>query len=125
MAYSGATAGTTLANPPRLISAGALYGRSGGVNGTTSFTTAPSEPGAQGGALWAYVSTNKTTDMNAASNTFFADGDDLGMKPGDVVMTVQFTSASSSAVLSFHVVTQVSTAGAGLSTGAVISSTYT
>lgn len=124
MAYSGSTAATTLANPPRMISAGALYGRSGGVNGTTSLTSAPAEPNAQGGGLWAYVSTNKTTDMNAAGNAFFGDGDDLGMKPGDVVMAVQFTSAASSAILSFHVVTQVSTSGAGLSTGGIISSTY-
>jgi hypothetical protein len=124
MAYSGSTAGTTSRNPARLISEGGMYGRSGGVNGTTSLTSAPAEPNAQGGRLWAYVSTNKTTDMNAASNTFFADGDDLGMAPGDVVMAVQFTSAASSAILSFHVVTQVSTGGAGLSTGGIISSTY-
>lgn len=124
MAYSGSTAATTSKNPPRLISMGGLYGRSGGINGTTGLTTAPTEPNAQGGGLWAYVSTNKTTDMNAASNTFFSDGDDIGMAPGDVVMAVQFSSAGSSAILSFHVVTGVSTSGASLSTGAVISSTY-
>ena len=83
MAYSGSTASTTLANPARLITDGGLYGRSGGVNGTTSFTTAPAEPNAQGGRLWSYMSTNKTTDMNIAGNAFFGDGDDLGMAGGD------------------------------------------
>ena len=123
MAYSGSTAATTSANPPRLITDGGLYGRSGA---TTGLTTAPNAPNAQGGRIWSYVSTNLTTDMNAASNTFIADGDDLGMAPGDVVMAIQVTgSAGSSAVLSFHVVTGVSTSGASLSTGAVISSTYT
>ena len=129
MAYSGSTATTTAANPPRLVSMGALYGpagspTTGASNGTTGLSTAPAEPNAQGGALWTYVSTNKTTDMNIAGNSFFSDGDELGMRPGDVVCAVQFSSAGSSMVLSFHAVATVSTDGAGLSTGAIFTSTF-
>lgn len=121
MAYSGSTATTTAANPPRLASHGGFYGPSGA---TTGLSTAPNSPSNQGGRIWTYVSTNKTTDLNATGNTFFTDGYNLGMRPGDVVMAVQFTSAGSSLILSLHAVSGVSTSGASLSTGAFISSTY-
>ena len=121
MAYSGSTASSSLANPPRFVSSGALYGVSGV---TTGLSTAPNSPSNQGGGLWTYTSTNLTTDMNIAGNTFFTDGQNLGMRPGDAVIAVQFSSAGSSMILSIHAVSGVSTSGASLSTGAVISSTY-
>ena len=121
MAYSGSTAASSAANPPRLSSHGGFYGPSGE---TTGLSTAPNSPNNQGGQLWTYVSTNLTTDLNATGNTFFSDGDDLGMRPGDVVLAVQYTSAGSSLILSLHAVSGVSTSGASLSTGAFISSTY-
>lgn len=117
MAYSGSTAATTLANPPRKVVEGVA-----GLAGTTGLTTAPGAPGAQGGALWVYSSTNATTDL-VASN-FFSDGRNLGMRPGDIVIGVQFTSAGSSVQTFIGAITGVSTSGASLSTGSLITSTF-
>ncbi len=117
MAYSGTTAATSLSNPPRKIAEGLA-----GNAGTTGLTTVPGAPGAQGGALWFYSSTNLTTDI-VASN-FFSDGKALGMRPGDAVMGVQFSSAGSSAQSFLGVITGVSTSGATLSTGALMTSTF-
>ena len=117
MAYSGSTAATTLANPPRKLIEGIA-----GMVGTTGLTTAPASPGGQGGALWFYSSTNATTDI-VASN-FFTDGKALGMRPGDMVIGVQFTSAGSSVVTFQGAITGVSTNGASLSTGSLITSTF-
>lgn len=106
MAYSGTTAGTTLANPPRCIAGPALYGNIG----TSVLTTAPAAPNAQGGNVWFYCSTNKTTDITA--DGFFDDGFYLGMRPGDLVIATQFTSAGSTVIMSMHPVATVnSTAG--------------
>lgn len=117
MAYSGSTAGTTLANPPRQLIAGVAS-----IPQTTSLTTAPAAAGGQGGGLWYYVSTNATTDLTASN--FFSDGYYLGMRPGDVVMGAQFSSAASSLVTFIGAITSVSTAGASLSTGTLITSTF-
>lgn len=118
MAYSGSTAGTTLANPPRLVIAGGLAQ----TPGTTGLTTAPTGAGAQGGNLWYYASTNLTTDLTASN--FFSDGYYLGMKPGDIVFGAQFSSAGSSVTTFQGAITGVSTSGASLSTGSLITSTF-
>lgn len=119
MAYYGTTQATTLVNPPRLVIGGALYG----VNGaTTGLSTAPASPNNQGGSLWFYASTNLTTDI-VASN-FFSDGYYIGMRPGDAVYGVQFSSAGSSVTTFFGAITGVSTSGASLSTGSLITSTF-
>jgi hypothetical protein len=111
MSYSGSTASSSLANPPRLISAGALYG---GVGGSSSLTTvgstaafAQDSPNIQGGQLWYYCSTNLTTDLTEAG--FFSDGADLGMRVGDLVICTQFSSFGSSVMMSMHPVTVVDT----------------
>jgi len=118
MAYSGTTAGTTLVNPPRKITEGIVT-----LGGTTGLTTAPSVPGGQGGAVWAYTSTNLTTDLTASG--FFADGKALGMKPGDIVIGSQFSSAGSSVQTFIGSIVSISTAGAAsLSTGSLITSTF-
>lgn len=119
MAYSGATAASSVANPPRCIAGGALYGVAGD---TTGLSTSPDAPNNQGGSLWFYASTNLTTDI-VASN-FFSDGYYLGMRPGDCVMGVQFSSAGSSVETFLGAITGVSTDGASLSTGSVITSTF-
>lgn len=120
MAYYGATAASSLANPPRCIAGGGLYGVAGD---TTGLTTAPESPNNQGGSLWYYASTNLTTDVFATG--FFTDGKDLGMRPGDLVMGVQFSSAGSSVQTFFSAVTAISTAGAvSVSTGSQITSTF-
>lgn len=117
MAYSGSTASSSVANPPRMIIPGV-----GQVAGTTGLSTTQNQQRQQGGALWFYSSTNKTTDIFVSN--FFSDGKNLGMKPGDMVMGNQFTSAGSSVVTFFGTVTGVSTSGATLSTGASLTSTH-
>ena len=117
MAYSGTTAASTLANPPRKVIDGLAQ-----IPNTTGLSTAPSAPGGQGGALWYYASTNLTTDLTASN--FFSDGWYLGMRPGDAVMGVQFSSAGSSVTTFFGAITGVSTSGASLSTGSLMTSTF-
>ena len=118
MAYSGSTAASTLANPPRQLIAGIAS-----PMGTTGLSTAPASPGNQGGGLWYYASTNLTTDLVASG--FFSDGKALGMKPGDMVMGVQFSSAGSSVTTFQGAVVSISTAGAAsLSTGSLVTSTF-
>jgi hypothetical protein len=86
-------------------------------------STAPSAPNGQGGGLWFYSSTNATTDLVAAG--FFSDGKNLGMRPGDMVQGVQFTSAGSSVITFYGAITAITTAGAAsLSTGSLITSTF-
>ena len=118
MSYSGATAASSVANPPRLITRSGIASQSN----TTGLSTASNSPGNQGGQLWYYTSTNATTDI-VASN-FFSDGYYIGMKPGDMVMGAQFTSAGSSIVTFQGAITGVSTSGASMSTGSLITSTF-
>lgn len=117
MAYSGTTAASSVSNPPRQ-----LIQSIGGSFNTTGLTTNPNAPGAQGGGLWFYCSTNLTTDLVAAN--FFSDGEALGMKPGDAVMGMQFSSAGSSVTTFLGAITGVSSNGASLSTGSLITSTF-
>ena len=118
MAYSGATAASSLANPPRAV----IQDICSPPN-TTGLSTAPTaNPGGQGGGLWYYASTNATTDLTASN--FFTDGFYLGMRPGDVVFGAQFTSAGSSVVTFQGAIIGVSTSGASLSTGSLITSTF-
>ncbi len=117
MAYSGTTASSSLSNPPRQIAAGFSQ-----TPQTTGLTTAPTAPGGQGGGIWYYCSTNATTDVTASN--FFSDGYYIGMRPGDVVDVVMFTSAGSSVVYGRGPIVGVSTSGASLSTGSFITSTF-
>lgn len=118
MAYSGSTASSSVANPPRRLIDGIMS-----FPGSTGLTTTPDAPGGQGGGLWYYSSTNLTTDLVAAG--FFSDGKNLGMRPGDMVMGVQFSSAGSSVTTFQGAIVSISTAGAAsLSTGSLITSTF-
>lgn len=117
MAYSGTTAGATSANPPIRIDGGLAA-----LSGTTGLTTAPGVPGGQGVGLWRYTSTNLTTDLTASN--FFSDGYSLGMRPGDIVIGSQFSSAGSSVTVFIGAITGVSTSGASLSTGSLMTSTF-
>lgn len=118
MAYSGSTAASSVANPPRQM----LSASMSMVVGTTGLSSAPAAPGGQGGGLWYYSSTNLTTDLTATN--FFTDGKYLGMRPGDLVTGVQFTSAGSSVTTFYGAITGVSTSGASLSTGSLMTSTF-
>lgn len=78
---------------------------------------------------WVYNSTNLTTDISAAANQpFFTDGFYLGMRPGDLVVGTQYTSAGATGatgVITFQAsVIAVTTAGASVSTGSMMTSTF-
>lgn len=117
MSYSGSTASSTVANPPKRV-----VGQMTSVAGTTGLSTATQQQHNQGGNIWFYSSTNKTTDIKASN--FFTDGKNLGMRPGDMVFGNQFTSAGSSVITFFGTIIGVSTSGASLSTGSLITSTF-
>lgn len=109
MAYAGSTAATP--NPPINITGGLGIGRgSSALTGTNR-------------NLWFYNSTNLTTDLTASG--FFSDGYSLGMRPGDVVMGTQYTSAGSSVITFQGSIASVTTGGAAsLSTGSLMTSTF-
>ena len=117
MAYSGSTAASSVTNPPRL-----LIPALGGVANTTGLTTGAHVQASQGGQLWFYSSTNLSTDLFVSN--FFTDGLELGMRPGDIVIGNQFSSAGSSVETYIASVTGVSTSGATLSTGGSLTSTH-
>lgn len=117
MAYYGSTQSSSLANPPRL-----LVGPMATIPQTTGLSTATATQHQQGGQLWFYSSTNLSTDVLASN--FFTDGYYLGMRPGDVVIGNQFSSAGSSVQTFIGTVSAVSTSGASLSTGATLTSTF-
>lgn len=117
MAYYSSTEASSLSNPPRLV-----VGRLQGVPGTTGLSTANPGQGSQGGSLWYYCSTNTSTELQ--SSTFFTDGWYLGMRAGDILMAGSFSSAGSTVNVSIGMITAASTSGCGLSTGSVITSSF-
>lgn len=127
MSYSGTTAASSVANPPRQLVA--PFGMNPAQTGSTQYLSTqgstaannPNAPGGGGGGLWYYASTNLTTDLTAAN--FFSDGFYLGMRAGDMVMGAQFTSLGSSVITFVGAVVSVSTSGASLSTGSLNTST--
>lgn len=108
MAYAGATAASSLTNPPMRIAGGL-----GGINENSTATGG-------GRGVWLYNSSHSTTQMT--DSNFFSDAYYLGMKQGDIVMGVNST--GSSAAVYMGAVGAVTTAGAALaSTGGILSST--
>lgn len=129
MSYYGTTQLSSIANPPRQLIAPfatnpALAGSTEylSTQGSTAANNA-NAPGGGGGGLWFYSSTNATTDITATN--FFSDGFYIGMRAGDVVMGNQFSSLGSSVTTFVGSIVSVSTAGASLSTGTLITSTFT
>ena len=113
MAYSGTTAASSVANPPNQIARV--------VGGRLSASSSASAGG--GGGLWLYNSTNLTTDMTASN--FFTEAYYIGMKQGDLVMGTQASSAGSTTQIAFvAALGAVTTAGAALSTGGTMTSTF-
>ena len=108
MAYSGATAASSVANPPQCISQPL-------TRGTSALTGNKPQ-------LWLYSSTNLTTDLTGAN--FFTDAWYLGMRPGDIINGTQYTSAGSSVISYQGSIGAVTTAGAALSTGGTMTSTF-
>jgi hypothetical protein len=112
MAYSGATAASSLANPPVRI---------GGYLGSGANTTAFGVAAGLGAkSLWMYNSSHSSTQLT--DTAFFSDAYYLGMKQGDLVVAA--CNAGSSASVCMGVLGAVTTAGAAFaSTGGILSST--
>lgn len=128
MSYFGSTQLSSLANPPRQLIA--PFAVNPALQGSTEFLSTqgstaannPNGPGGGGGGLWFYSSTNLTTDLVAAN--FFSDGFYLGMKAGDAVMGNQYSSLGSTVTSFLGSIVSVSTAGASMTTGSVMTSTF-
>lgn len=109
MAYSGSTAASTAANPPILIGGGL-------VKSVSASTVTLSRQ------LWMYASTDSTTLAMGAN--YFTDAYYIGMRQNDVVIHTWQSSVGSSQVLQIATLGAVTTAGAALTTGSMISSTF-
>jgi hypothetical protein len=128
MSYFGTTQLSSVANPPRQLIA--PFATNPAISGSTEFLSTqgstaannPNGPGGGGGGLWFYASTNLTTDLTATN--FFSDGFYLGMRAGDVVTGVQYSSLGSTVTTFMGAIVSVSTAGASLSTGSLMTSTF-
>lgn len=95
LAYNGATAGSTLANPPVLM--GAAIG--GHVQWVTSGSTAGVSnlpTGASGGKIWFYSSSNSAAEVAGAAS--INDGVALGMSIGDILFGVTTTACSTAPI---------------------------
>ena len=119
MAYLGSTAASSVANPPRC-----LIPSFSGLAGTTQLSTGNGTNvyREQGGGVWLYMSSHGSTE--AMDSNFFTDARDIGMRPGDILFGVQWTTLGSSIVFYMGAIRSVSTAGANLSTGGSITSTF-
>lgn len=87
MAYKGSTELSSVANPPRCLTAG--------MWGVRSTTVLPSSVGGQN--LWLYNTTESCTDL--VTTGFFTDGKTLGMKEGDLIMGTFTTGTTVSAYM--------------------------
>ena len=111
MAYSGSTALSSAANPPRSLTGGMWGKRSTSVLSSSKVV---------GQSLWLYNTTDGSTEM--VTTTYFSDGFFIGMKEGDLVMGS--ISTGSSVTFFAGVIGPVTTAGCGISsTNAYVSST--
>lgn len=128
MSYFGTTQLSSVQNPPRLLTNPIAVNPA--IVGSTNFLTTQGStyangangPGGNGGNLWWYASTNATTDI-VASN-FFSDGFYIGMRAGDMVMGAQYSSLGSTVTSFMGAIVSVTTAGASLSTGSLMTSTF-
>lgn len=110
MAYNGATAASSVANPPMRIA--------GGMGGVSQQSTASGG----GRGVWFYNSSNGSTQLQDAN--FFTDAKYLGMQAGDLVLFVVATGSSIGCGLG--VMGAVTTAGGAFaSTGGSLTSTFT
>jgi hypothetical protein len=129
MSYYGTTQLSSLANPPKLL-VGQFAGAPAGGSGSSGLTTQGStvagagngSGSVQGAQLWMYCSTNSSTDITGSN--FFSDGYYAGMRAGDVVIGTFFSSAGSTVTSFLGAIVSVSTSGASLSTGSLMTSTF-
>ena len=120
MAYLGSTQASSVANPPRCIVPRFIGGKAASTQLSTAVGTNVYQE--QGGALWLYMSSHGSTEVQ--DTNFFTDAWYLGMRPGDMLMGMQWTTLGSSLVFYMGGIRSVSTAGANLSTGGTITSSF-
>lgn len=115
MSYSGATAASSVANPPIMIAGRLALG-----GNTTAFGAQPQA----GGALWLYTSSHSATEASSGTNSgcFFTDAWALGMRTGDVMMMAGTTGSTLGFAIGVMYVTS-GTTYAYLSTGSQTNST--
>jgi hypothetical protein len=115
MAYYGATAASSLSNPPILLARGMASG-----GNTTAFGSGPQN----GGGLWLYTSSHSATEASSGTNSgaFFSDAWALGMRTGDVMMMAGTTGSTYGFAVGVMYVTS-GTTYAYLSTGSQANST--
>lgn len=113
--YYGATAASSVMNPPVCISAAALI-RTMDTGSTGGFQGATSAQGARGPAqLWWYTSTATASDVSAAN--YITDGYYLGMRPADVLLGSYQSSLGSTTGHSYRLwVSGVTTSGVSFTT---------
>ena len=121
MAYSGSTAASSVANPPILmIGMGPTptLNASGNVLGSSAQTTSAFTGGNN---LWKYNSSDGSTLLQGVG--YFTDGLALGMRNGDILISVSQSSLGTSPTCQIGVLmTTNSTAGFNVATGAAIQS---
>lgn len=120
MAYSGSTAASSVANPPiNLVrGVGNTVNGAGNVLGSSLQTT---NPFSGGNGLWYYSSSDGSTVLQAAG--YFSDGLSLGMRNGDVLISVSQSSLGTSPTMQIGVLmTTDSTGGFKVAIGAAIQS---
>ena len=120
MAYQSSTLGVSAANPPILLSRGVgqINNTSGNVLGSSLQTTTPV---AGGSGFWYYASSDGSTLLMGVG--YFTDGLSLGMRNGDMLMSVSQSSLGTSPTCMIGVLmTTNSTAGFNVSVGAAIQS---
>lgn len=112
MAYKGSTELSSVANPPRCVTVGAIWG----ARSTNIFSSTK----VNGQNLWLHNSTDSSSQFTDAN--YFTDAYYIGMKEGDLIMGAVTTGSSASVYLG--VIGAVTTAGAAIaSTGGQLSST--
>jgi len=121
MAYSGATAASSVANPPICVLPAGITpvnNAAGNVLGSSLQTTTAFNGGVQ---IWRYTSSDGSTVIQAPG--YFTDGLALGMHIGDILISVSQSSLGTSPTCAIGVlVTTNSTAGFNVNTGGMIQS---
>lgn len=120
MAYSGSTALSSVANPPILLvrGVGQIVNSNGNVLGSSLQTTTKVSGGS---GLWYYASSDGSTVLQGTA--YFTDGVALGMRNGDVLISVSQSSLGTSPTMAVSVLmTTNSTAGYNATIGGAIQS---
>ena len=118
MSYAGTTAASTLQNVPRCI-----VPQMSGPKATSSADSTAITP--RNTNLWIYNTSDATSIL--CTPGYFTDGKQLGMRHGDIMLGVSWTTFSSTGTYSFQgmLYSSNSTAGFNLSTDSMYSSSFT